>query len=139
MTSIIILSYPFFLPALPPLYCVDTDEYGRALDPVADKAFFDADRKMELQILNSEIRAALPGLEKLAVRLELNVHREERIAAGSTGKLSDIPAIFEMSADDLKDMIAEGVEGKNRVMALMSLEEDSKRKEKRDLTAEIGE
>ena len=94
---------------------------------------------MELQILNSEIRAALPGLEKLAVRMELSVHREERIAAGCTGKLSDIPAVFGMSVDELKDTIAEGVQARTRVMALMGIEVDSKRKEKRDLTAEIGE
>ena len=119
-------------------YCA-SDEYGRALCPIADKVHFDMDRKLELQILNSEIRGALHGLERIAVQLELGVHKEERIVERSVTKLLNIPAVFEKSTADFSYDIEDGIEAKMKLKNIMSLEVENKRKEKKMLTTAIGD
>jgi hypothetical protein len=99
---------------------------------------FDMDRKLELQILNSEIRGALQGLERTAIQLELGVHKEERIVERSVTKLLNIPEIFEKTIADFSNDIEDGIDAKLKLKNLMSLEVENKRKEKKMLTTAIG-
>jgi hypothetical protein len=96
------------------------------------------DRKLELQILNSEIRGALQGLERAAIRLELGVHKEERIVERSVTKLLNIPEIFEKTTADFSNDIEDGIDAKMKLKNIMSLEVENKRKEKKMLTTAIG-
>jgi hypothetical protein len=96
------------------------------------------DRKLELQILNSEIRGALQGLERTAIQLELGVHKEERIVERSVTKLLNIPEIFEKTIADFSNDIEDGIDAKLKLKNLMSLEVENKRKEKKMLTTAIG-
>jgi hypothetical protein len=96
------------------------------------------DRKLELQILNSEIRGALQGLERAAIRLELGVHKEERIVERSVTKLLNIPEIFEKTTADFSNDIEDGIDAKMKLKNIMLLEVENKRKEKKMLTTAIG-
>jgi hypothetical protein len=96
------------------------------------------DRKLELQILNSEIRGALQGLERAAIQLELGVHKEERIVERSVTKLLNIPEIFEKTTADFSNDIEDGIDAKMKLKNIMSLEVENKRKEKKMLTTAIG-
>ena len=95
-------------------------------------------KKLELQILNNEIRLALPGLEREAVRTEMNVHGVEKISENSVSKLKDIPPLFLFCVEEIEERIKEGNEGKIRLKMILQDEVENMRREKRRLTDEIG-
>lgn len=114
------------------------DGYGGGFDPIDDKIFFEMNKKLELQILNNEIRLALPGLEREAVRTEMNVHGVEKISENSVSKLKDIPPLFLFCVEEIEERIKEGNEGKIRLKMILQDEVENMRREKRRLTDEIG-
>ena len=114
------------------------DGYGGGFDPIDDKIFFEMNKKLELQILNNEIRLALPGLEREAVRTEMNVHGVEKISENSVSKLKDIPPLFLFCVEEIEERIKEGNEGKIRLKVILQDEVENMRREKRRLTDEIG-
>lgn len=93
---------------------------------------------MDYQILNTEIRAALPILEKAAIGHELNVHSEEKRANGALNKLIKLPDFFENGVKDFENSI-EGVKNaKEKLRSLMTNDIGEKRKEKKILSFEVG-
>ena len=95
-------------------------------------------RKLELQILNSEIRAALPGLEKAAARSEINVHMKEKAAKSCGIEFDKIPSLFVKSSAELEIDIERGIKEKARLKEILNNDVENLRKEKRMLTNEIG-
>lgn len=93
---------------------------------------------MDYQILNSEIRAALPILEKAAISHELNVHSEEKKANGVLNKLIKLPDFFENSIRDFENSIEEVKNAKEKLKSFMTNDIEEKRKEKKILSFEVG-
>ena len=105
-----------------------------------EKLFNEMNRKLEFQILNAEIKAALPGLEKLATQAEINIHTGEK-AADLKGiiDIQKIPSLFYKSSQELELDIEDGIKAKMRLKDILNGDVENLRKEKRMLTNEIGE
>ena len=97
-------------------------------------------RKLEFQILNAEIKAALPGLEKAAIQAEINIHAGEKaVTSKGTIHIQKIPSLFYKSSQELELEIDDGMKAKMRLKDILNGDVENLRKEKRTLTNEIGE
>ena len=108
------------------------------------------ERKLELQLLNKEIRAALPQLEAEALRTEADFYSFTKKASatathGDAGVQSSTlittvgaKSIFQKSPEELEDELGATVEARIKLRALMALDADAARKEKSILTSRIS-
>jgi len=109
------------------------------------KRWAEADRKLELQILNSEIRSVLSKLEADALQAEANIHNLGKQASAvtqdgeenTTGK-AVATSMFQKSLEELEEDMGATVEARVKLRALMALDADAKRKEKTALVAKIA-
>lgn len=113
------------------------------LGPIDHKKLAEADRKLELQILNQEIRAVLPKLEAEALKAELSMHSLEKHADSLTqGRPNSNKAVatsmFQKSLEELEEDMGATVEARVKLRARMALEADAKRKQKQSLIARIS-
>ena len=93
---------------------------------------------MDYQILNTEIRAALPILEKSAIYHELNVHSEEKKVNGVLNNTLELPDFFENNEIDFENSIEEAKNAKEKLKTVMTSDIEEKRKEKKMLSFEVG-
>ena len=126
-------------PRIKSVFCAD--EYGgQFLNPLEEKLFNEMNRKLEFQILNAEIKAALPGLEKAAIHAEINIHAGEKaVTSKGTIDIRKIPSLFYKSTQELELEIDDGMKAKMRLKDILNGDVENLRKEKRTLTNEIGE
>ena len=108
------------------------------------KRWAEADRKLEVQILNAEIRGVLSKLEADALQAESNIHslgkQASVVTAGgdaSSGK-AVATSMFQKSLEELEADMGETVEARVKLRALMALDADAKRKEKTALIGQIA-
>jgi len=103
------------------------------------------ERKLELQLLNQEIRAALPKLEAEALRTEADIYSfGKQVMQGDAGEHSSTmmtvgaKSVFQKSLEELEDEMGATVEARIKLRALMALDADASRKEKSILTSRIA-
>lgn len=110
-------------------------------DAQQQKKWAEMERKLEVQILNQEIRAVLPKLDADALRAELSIHGLEKKAAVATQGQDTTTAVatsmFQKSLDELEDDMGRTVEERVKLRAKMALDADAKRKEKTALVGKI--
>ena len=93
---------------------------------------------MDFQILNTEIRSALPNLEKTAIYHELNVHNEEKKVNDVLNNIIKVTDFFENNEKDFKNSIEEACNAKDKLKLFMTSDIEEKRKEKKALSIEVG-
>lgn len=93
---------------------------------------------MDFQILNTEIRSALPTLEKAAIFHELNVHNEEKKVNEVLNNIIKLPDFFENNVKDFENSIEDACNAKDKLKFLMTADIEEKRKEKKALSIEVG-
>jgi len=104
----------------------------------------EAERKLELQILNADIRSALFKLEADALQAETTIHSLGKQASiitqgGKEGSDKAVPtSMFQKSLDELEEDMGATVEARVKLRALMALDADAKRKEKTALMGKIS-
>ena len=82
-------------------------------DVALDKKFYEANRKLEISILNVEIRNALPNLEKEALACEEIAFRSERILKQSELEHKSLPDLYLYSQSEIASEVAKLSESKN--------------------------
>jgi hypothetical protein len=107
-----------------------------------EKRHAEMDRKLELQILNAEIRTTLTALEQEAIRCELQTHTLQQAAEASMAHgMNDSAGQFNFllkGRDDLENDIAMGYDARQKLQQTLSREVETRRREKAALSAEIG-
>ena len=93
---------------------------------------------MDFQILNTEIRSALPNLEKAAIYHELNVHTEEKKVNEVLNNSIKLPDFFENNEKDFQNLIEDARTAKEKLKLSMTADIEEKRKEKKALSIEVG-
>lgn len=119
----------------------DTNTNGSA-DPNTDKRHAEMDRKLELQILNSDIRAALAGLEAEAIRCELQTHKLQVSAEASSynfskDNINNLTFLLK-SKEEIENDITNGITAREQLSQALSREVEARRQEKTALSADIG-
>jgi hypothetical protein len=118
----------------------DSDNFG--LSPDVDEPSLESkDRKLELEILNTETRLALIKLESDALMWELKAHKiskSVRLNINSTaGFLSDASFITK-SAEDIEACINFGIGARLKLNLALARELDVNKSEKRDISNNIA-
>lgn len=111
-------------------------------DPNTDRRHAETDRKLELQILNSEIRAALGSLEAEAIRCELQTHKLQVSAESSSYNFSkdnkNNLTFLLKSREEIEKDIINGMTARQQLSQALSREVEARRQEKTALSADIG-
>ena len=108
-------------------------------DPASDKRHAEMDRKLELQILNSDIRAALVSLEADAIRCELNTSQLQIAVTASSHQFDANSLSFLLkSRDEIENDISTGILSHQKLKQTFSRDVESRRREKSHLSADIG-
>jgi len=118
------------------------DAGGDEGDVQQQKKWAEMERKLEVQILNQEIRAVLPKLDADALQAELSIHGLEKKAAvvtqGQDTTTAVATSMFQKSLDELEEDMGRTVEERVKLRAKMALDADAKRKEKTALVGKIS-
>mmetsp|Transcript_35496 Transcript_35496/g.33673 ORF Transcript_35496/g.33673 Transcript_35496/m.33673 type:complete len:247 (+) Transcript_35496:244-984(+) len=116
------------------------DEYS---GQITETLFNDLNRKLELQILNKEIKGALNSLEKNALSWEVLIHKKEKEAQKMGKKIENIPSFYTQNMGEVYKDIGKNIENiknnKLEITDLMRLDIQKKRKEKNGINHEIGQ
>lgn len=108
-------------------------------DPATDQRHAEMDRKLELQILNSDIRAALVSLEADAIRCELHTSQLESAANASSHHFDTSSLSFLLkSRDEIENDISNGILSHQKLKQSFSRDVELRRREKSQLSADIG-
>ena len=83
----------------------DTSEKESVDGSISDKKFFELDLKLEMSILNAEIKKVLDPLEKEAATLEDEATILEKMVKEGEIEHKKFPKSFLMSADELREEI----------------------------------
>ena len=98
--------------------------------PEADKKWLEANRKLEVKILNDEIRSVLGRLEKEALTYESNIFAIEKAALQAEEKQKLLPALLNKSSSELEEEMGLIIEKRLKVKTMMKRESESAQKEK---------
>jgi hypothetical protein len=119
----------------------DLDNIGVSPETSDDLSLISKDRKLEIEILNTEIRAALVQLESEALSWELKAHKIFKSlnskVKSTAGFLSNASFITK-SAEEIEDNITFGIGARLKLNLLLARELDAKKAEKRDISNEIA-
>jgi len=102
------------------------------------KRFADANRLLETQILNAEISAVLPRLEKEALELESGIFAHEKAAKQASEAQDEAPSLYQKTASELEEEMGEVIEKRIKVKLNMTKEAENKRREKALLNSQIA-
>jgi hypothetical protein len=90
-----------------------------------DKKFSTWNRKLELQVLNEEIRACCPRLEAEALALEADIFAIERAAIIATDAQKHLPALLNKTAAELEEEMGLVIERRIQVKAQIRRETEA--------------
>jgi hypothetical protein len=96
----------------------------------SEKRWLEANRKLEVTILNDEIRGVLGQLEKEALAYESNIFAIEKEALLAAEKQKLLPALLNKSSSELEEEMGLIIEKRLKVKAMMKRESDQAYKEK---------
>ena len=103
-----------------------------------DKKWFEENRKLEVKILNEEMRGVLQKLEKDALMYESNIFAIEKQALLAQERQKLLPALLNKSSTELEEEMGLIIEKRLKVKATMKLQEDSATKEKSKLLNSVS-
>lgn len=93
---------------------------------VLDKKFLEADQKLEVQILNQEIKACLPKLEHDAVFWEQQMHGIEKQTQKAAAGVAKLPSHLTKTTEELEQLFHSLTERKQELTASIKSENDRK-------------
>jgi len=99
---------------------------------LADSRFKLLDRKLEVQILNQDIKSVLGTLEKTALELEALIYPLEKEAKGAQESLGNIPEILCSTAEEIDAKIGDCVEA--RLLAKSAAQQDAVEAERKKMS-----
>jgi len=109
-----------------------------AVKPITDPKFLEANKKLEMKILNADMTKTLPLLEKEALRLERKLGKLKDVHSGAQAQEAGIPVHMMKSADELTTDYTGVIERKASLKADMKTDIDQALAQKVNLKAEIG-
>lgn len=95
------------------------------------------DRKLELNILNSEIRSIVKSLEATALIYESKINQSEKNAENVNNFKNNLPKMLTLNEEELEKLIGDTMEYIIKLKIKLSNDVESKKKEKQSLTSEI--
>lgn len=106
--------------------------------PEADKKWLEANRKLEVKILNDEIRSVLGRMEKEALTYESNIFAIEKAALQAQEKQKLLPALLNKSSSELEEEMGLIIEKRLKVKTMMKRESESAQKGKIGLLNKVS-
>ena len=107
---------------------------GDAADiPCDEKKWFEENRKLEVKILNEEMRAVLQKLERDALVYESNIFAIEKQALLAQERQNMLPALLNKSSTELEEEMGLIIERRLKVKATMKMQVDATTREKSKL------
>lgn len=120
------------------LQCAASDEFTEELNSEMMKKFRVMNDKLEMKILNNEIRAALPQLEKEAKSWEARAKGKQRTTSKNEKNQLSFPSVMLNSAEEIEEQIGMVLDERYKVKSLISHDVAVKKKEKTDICTEIA-
>lgn len=120
------------------LQCAATDEFTEEGNPEMMKKFRIMNDKLEMKILNQEIRGALQSLEKEAKSWEARAKGKAKISARNEKNQLLFPSVMLNSAAEIEDQIGMVMDERYKVKSLISHDVAVKKKEKVEICTEIA-
>ena len=103
-----------------------------------DKKWFEENRKLEVKILNEEMRGVLQKLEKDALTYESNIFAIEKKALLAQERQKLLPSLLNKSSSELEEEMGIIIEKRLKVKATMKLQADAAAKEKSRLLNSVS-
>jgi chromosome segregation ATPase len=120
------------------LQCLATDEFTEDTNPETMKKFRVMNDKLEMKILNQEIRLALPQLEKEVKNWEAKSKGKVKATIRNEKTQMQFPSVVLKSAEEIEEQIGQVLEERYKVKALTTRDVAVKKKEKVDMCTEIA-
>ena len=120
------------------LQCHASDEFTEELNPEAMRKFKIMNDKLEMKILNQEMRMALPQLEKEAKRWEVRSKGQLKYATRNEKNQMSFPSMMLNSQEELEEQIGVVLDERYKVKSLVTHDIAVKKKEKAELCTEIA-
>jgi hypothetical protein len=95
------------------------------------------DRKLELNILNSEIRSVVKSLESTALTYESKINQYEKNVDNLNNFKDNLPKILTLNEEELDQLIGDTMEDMIKLKFKVSNDIEIKKKERQTLTSEI--
>jgi septal ring factor EnvC (AmiA/AmiB activator) len=120
------------------LQCAATDEFTEETNPESMKKFRIMNDKLEMKILNQEIRLALPQLEKEVKAWEAKSKGKMKSTLRNEKVQLQFPSMVLKSAEEIEEQIGQVLEERYRVKALVTNDIAARKKEKVEICTEIA-
>jgi hypothetical protein len=114
------------------------DDFSEELNPEAMKKFRILSDKLDMKILNQEIRTVLPRLEKEANQWEQKSKGQYKISLRNEKNQLLFPSMMLMSTAEIEEQIGQVVEERYKVKSHASHDISVKKKEKVEVCADIA-
>lgn len=120
------------------LQCHASDEFTEEFNPEAMKKFKIMNDKLEMKILNQEIRTALPQLERDAKSWEVRSKGKLKSITKNEKNQMLFPSMMLNSTEEIEEQIGMVLDEKYKVKSLITHDLAVKKKEKAELCTEIA-
>lgn len=120
------------------LQCHASDEFTEEFNPEAMKKFKIMNDKLEMKILNQEIRTALPQLERDAKSWEVKSKGKLKSITKNEKNQMLFPSMMLNSQAEIEEQIGMVLDEKYKVKSLVTHDLAVKKKEKAELCTEIA-
>jgi len=105
---------------------------------VLDKKFLEADKKLEVQILNQEIKACLTKLEHDAVYWEQQMHGIEKQTQKAADSVAKLPSHLTKSTEELELLFQSLADQKQAIAAAIRDENDKKMRKLKNAKIDVN-
>jgi hypothetical protein len=120
------------------LQCHASDEFTDEFNPEAMRKFKSMNDKLDMKILNQEIRAALPQLEREAKTWEAKAKGKLKSITRNERNQMLFPSMMLNSQEEIEEQIGVVLDEKYRIKSLISHDIAVQKKEKIELCTEIA-
>lgn len=107
------------------------------IDSETDKRLQEMNLKLELQILNAELKKVLPSLEARALKCESQVHQIEKKSQKASEKVAKIPTTFLKTKGEIEQELEKVHNECAELRSMMNLEVEAKKLEKISICSTI--
>jgi chromosome segregation ATPase len=108
----------------------DVPDSSSAEESVEDKKWSEMNRKLEVQVLNEDIRKCLHKYEAEALKLEADIFAIEKAAKLSVEKQKELPPLLNKTATELEKEMGMTIESRIRLKARMQHDIEVMKREK---------
>ena len=120
------------------LQCHASDEFTEESNPETMKKFRIMNDKLEMKIINQEIRLALPQLEKEVKSWEFKSKGRQKATSKNEKTHMQFPSVVLKSADEIEEQIGQVMEERYKIKSQISHDIAVKKKEKLEICTDIA-